>query len=144
MCEDPTWIEMSWVSIWLRVRSTYDSTLTLEGPWPHYIILEVSWDGLWTLSLGLSQSHGHGSRLVCEVALRPFYEAPVTKHSRIMAKVNDNVSPSSRKCQLINIRGCDKIHNSNSLWTGCSMKVVLSIRSMKTGEIRIVLWDRGC
>jgi hypothetical protein len=38
--------------------------------WPHYMVLEVSWDGLWTLSLGLSQSHGHGSWLVCEVALR--------------------------------------------------------------------------
>ena len=25
------------------------------------MILEVSWDGLWTLSFGLSQSHGHGS-----------------------------------------------------------------------------------
>jgi hypothetical protein len=33
------------------------------------MILEVSWDGLWTLSFGLSQSHGHGSWLVCEVAL---------------------------------------------------------------------------
>jgi hypothetical protein len=32
--------------------------------------LEVCWDGdLWTLSLGLSQLHGHGSWLVCEVAL---------------------------------------------------------------------------
>ena len=26
-------------------------------------------DGLWTLSFGLSQFHGHGSWLVCEVAL---------------------------------------------------------------------------
>jgi hypothetical protein len=26
---------------------------TLEGPWPHYIILEVCWDGLWTLSFDL-------------------------------------------------------------------------------------------
>ena len=33
------------------------------------MILEVSWDGLWTLSFGLSQSHGHDSWLVCEVAL---------------------------------------------------------------------------
>ena len=33
------------------------------------MILEVSWDGLWTLSFGLSQFHGHGSWLVCEVAL---------------------------------------------------------------------------
>ena len=43
---------------------------TLEGPWPHYMILKVCWDdGLWTLSFGLSQFHGHGSWLVCEVAL---------------------------------------------------------------------------
>jgi hypothetical protein len=32
--------------------------------------LEVCWDGLWTLSFGLSQLHSHGSWLVCEVALR--------------------------------------------------------------------------
>jgi hypothetical protein len=29
----------------------------------------VCWDGLWTLSFELSQLHGHGSWLVCEVAL---------------------------------------------------------------------------
>ena len=34
-----------------------------------YMILEVSLDGIWTLPFGLSQSHGHGSWLVCEVAL---------------------------------------------------------------------------
>jgi hypothetical protein len=39
------------------------------GPWPHYMILEVCWDGLWTLSFGLSQSHGHGFWLMCEVAV---------------------------------------------------------------------------
>jgi hypothetical protein len=33
------------------------------------MVLEVSWDGLWTLSFGLSQFHGHGSWLLCEVAL---------------------------------------------------------------------------
>ena len=33
------------------------------------MILEVCWDGLWTLSFGLSQFRGHGSWLVCEVAL---------------------------------------------------------------------------
>ena len=33
------------------------------------MILEVCWDGLWTLSFGLSHFHGHGSWLVCEVAL---------------------------------------------------------------------------
>ena len=33
------------------------------------MILEVFWDGMWTLSFGLSRFHGHGSWLVCEVAL---------------------------------------------------------------------------
>ena len=33
------------------------------------MILEVSWDSLWTLSFGLPQLHGHGSWLVCTVAL---------------------------------------------------------------------------
>ena len=33
------------------------------------MILKVYWDGLWTLCVGLSQVHGHGSWLVCEVAL---------------------------------------------------------------------------
>ena len=68
----PTWIEMHWNSIWLRARHIW-LHITLEGPWPHYMILEVCWDGLWTLSFGLSQSHGHGSWLMCEVALRKGY-----------------------------------------------------------------------
>ena len=42
---------------------------TLEDSWPHCMILEVFWDGLWTLSFGLSQFDGHSSWLVCEVAL---------------------------------------------------------------------------
>ena len=33
------------------------------------MILEVCWDGPWTLSFGLSQFNGHGSWLMCEVAL---------------------------------------------------------------------------
>ena len=48
MCEDPhefKFIEIAfgWVSshVWFHT--------TLEGPGPHYMILEVSWDGLWTL-----------------------------------------------------------------------------------------------
>ena len=46
---------------------------TLKGPWPHYMNLKVSWDGLWTLSFGLSQFYGHRSWLVCAVALRRPY-----------------------------------------------------------------------
>jgi hypothetical protein len=33
------------------------------------MILEVCWDNLWALSFGPSLFHGHGSWLVCEVAL---------------------------------------------------------------------------
>jgi len=33
------------------------------------MMLEVCWDSLWTLSLGLSQFHGHSSWLVCKLAL---------------------------------------------------------------------------
>ena len=42
---------------------------TLEGLWPQVHDFGVCWDGLWTLSCGLSQFHGYSSWLVCEVAL---------------------------------------------------------------------------
>ena len=47
--------------------------------WPHYVILEVCWDDLWTLFGGLLQFHGYGSWLVCEVALRPNSNAHLDK-----------------------------------------------------------------
>ena len=68
MWKDPTWIETHPNSIGWGPGHIWFHT-TLEGMWPHYMILEVSWDGLWTLSFGLSQVHGHGSWLVCEVAM---------------------------------------------------------------------------
>ena len=43
---------------------TRRSVTTLHG------VESLCWEGLWTLSFELSQFHGHGSRLVCEVALR--------------------------------------------------------------------------
>jgi hypothetical protein len=68
MCGDPReqkFIEVAfgwWPShMWLHT--------TLKCPWPHYMTLEVCWDDLWTLSLGLSQFHGRNSWLLCEVAL---------------------------------------------------------------------------
>ena len=42
----PAWMKIHWNRIWLRA---HDHT-TLEGLWPHYMILEVCWGGLWTLS----------------------------------------------------------------------------------------------
>ena len=57
----PAWIKIHRDSMWLRARSRMAS---------HYMMLEVYWDnGLWTLAFGLSQFHGQGSWLVCEVAL---------------------------------------------------------------------------
>jgi hypothetical protein len=53
-----------WNSIWWQPGHTWLHT-TPEDPWPHYMILEVNWDGLWTLSFGLSRFHGHASWLVC-------------------------------------------------------------------------------
>ena len=68
MCEDRykhPFIEIAFGQgpnhIWLHI--------TFEGLWPRYMILEVCWDGLWTLLFGLSQLHGHGTWLICEVAL---------------------------------------------------------------------------
>ena len=46
----PAWIESHWNSIWLRARHIWVHT-TLEDLWSHYMILEVSWDGLCTLSI---------------------------------------------------------------------------------------------
>ena len=64
----PAWIEIHWNSIGLRAWSH----MTLHYTWgsvTHYMILEVSWDNLWTLSFRLSQFRGHDSWLMCEVVL---------------------------------------------------------------------------
>ena len=40
----------------------------------------------WTLSFGLSRSHGHGSRLVCEVALTvPVYKDAISARNSSVA-----------------------------------------------------------
>ena len=67
----PIWIETHWNSIRLTARDIWLHT-TLEGPWPHYMILEVCWDGPWTLYFGLSQFPDHGFWLVCEVTVNFF------------------------------------------------------------------------
>ena len=67
MCEDPAWIEFHWNSIWLRACSP----MTSHYIWKPMTLLHDSrsvLDGLWTLSFGLSQFHGHGSWHICEVA----------------------------------------------------------------------------
>ena len=49
------------------------------------MILEVCWDGLWTLSSRLSQFHGHCSWLVCEVALNFFMKLVPSEDLRFSA-----------------------------------------------------------
>ena len=66
---EPAWIEIYWNSIWFKVGHIWLHT-TLEDLWPHCVILEVWWDVPLTLSFGPSQCHGHGSWLMCEVAVR--------------------------------------------------------------------------
>ena len=68
----PAWIKSHWINIWLKVRSHVTSHYTW-GPVTTWHDFGCGlWDNLWTLSFRLSQSHGHGSRLVCAyVALAP-------------------------------------------------------------------------
>ena len=60
-------LEVSWDSRW--TLSFGLSHYTRESMTTLHDFGDVL-DGHWTLSFGLSQSHGHGSWLVCEVALR--------------------------------------------------------------------------
>jgi hypothetical protein len=63
------WIEIHWNSVWLRAWSHTTSHYTWGS------VRNITWfwrcvgTAFWTLSFGLSQFHGHGSWLVCEVVL---------------------------------------------------------------------------
>ena len=55
----PVWIKIHWNSISLRARHRRHPT-TFEDPWPHYMILEVCWDGFldtffWALTFSWSR-----------------------------------------------------------------------------------------
>ena len=110
----PAWIKIHWNSIWLRARSHMTSRYTW-GPWPHYMMLEVCWNGLWTLSFGLSQFHGHGSRLVCEVALT--WSSP-------------KLAPCSHYHNLLLPNGLISSHHNvliHSYWSVSSMSVMANV-----------------
>ena len=62
----PAWINLIEIAFGRGPGHTW---LHTWGFVTHYMILEVSWDGLWTLPFGLSQFRNHGSWLMCEVAL---------------------------------------------------------------------------
>ena len=66
---------------------TYDFTLHLRVRDHTYMILEVSWDGLWTLPFGLSQFHGHGSWLVCEEKTNPQGDKEIIQIKRTLSIV---------------------------------------------------------
>ena len=51
MCECLARLETHGNSMELRPKYIW-LHITLENPWPHYMVLEVSWDGIWTLLLG--------------------------------------------------------------------------------------------
>ena len=65
----PVWIKFHWNGIWLRAWSRMTSHYTWGSVTNTTWLWRCVWDGLWTLSFGLSQSYGHGFWLVCEVAL---------------------------------------------------------------------------
>ena len=65
----PTWIKIHWKKYLIKDPVTCDFTLHLRIHDHTTWCWRVSWDGLWTLSFGLSQFHGHGSWLMCEVDL---------------------------------------------------------------------------
>jgi hypothetical protein len=76
--------------------------MTLEGPRPHYMMLEVCWDGLYTLSFGLSQFHGHGSWLMCEVALS--HGVPSPTFGKVVSPNIEGKVPTFERQGTINIR----------------------------------------
>ena len=65
---------------------------TLQSPRPHYMISKMCWDGLRTLSFGLSQLHGHRSWLMCEVARK--YMWPTTNQYRSLFVQIQTLPPS--------------------------------------------------
>jgi hypothetical protein len=79
---------------------------TLEDPWPHYMSLEVCWDNLWTLSFRLSQFHGHGSWLVCEVALNCLH---------IFLLIGQARGPTSKKMAHLKLRNINPHNVTHSL-----------------------------
>ena len=76
----PTWIEFYWITYGWGSGHTWRHN-TLEGLWPHYMVLEGCWDGLWTLSFELPRFHGYGPWLVCEVTLSLVCECVVFTYS---------------------------------------------------------------
>ena len=62
ICENSVWIGTHWTSIWFPSPVTRDFTLHSRAhDHTTWFWRCARWDSLWTLSIGLSQFHGHGS-----------------------------------------------------------------------------------
>jgi hypothetical protein len=61
------------------------------------MILEAHWNGFWTLSFELSQLHGRGSWLVCEVALSDMSSNLYLRHLLVSFKSNWKSNETSTK-----------------------------------------------
>jgi hypothetical protein len=120
----------AWGPMWIEIHSNQRLVegpchiwlhTTLEDPWPHIMILEVCWDGLWTLSFGLSQFHGRGSWIVCEVvqSCRIFW-TPTTYCTIILGHHQSSSSFQIKFTGAVLLQSCikkyAKISASNCVW----------------------------
>jgi hypothetical protein len=108
-------------------------------------MLEVCWDGLWTLSFGLSQFHGHGSWLVCEVALMCRADVNTSVQGFRVCRSSGSLSRNS------SVRGCHKnpIQSNLSFYTSKNVREATQIdecpRPMEWYEEEkwLILWKSG-
>jgi hypothetical protein len=80
------------------------------------MILEVSLDGLWTLSFGLSQFHGHGSWLVREVAQRHEYDNCQLETCLIIVIVDPTLFFRKERNTAYNLRLNNVLLTHDSMW----------------------------
>ena len=75
-------------------------------------MLQVSWDGLWTISFGPSQFYGHTCWLVCEVA-------------RVLMTVTLQALSLVEKVELVQVRFTLHLRDQMSKWIqyGCRVQV---------------------
>ena len=106
--------------------------------WPHHIILEVSLEGLWALSFGLSQLIGHSSWLMCEVAQRHEYDNCQPGICFIIVIADANLSFDLKKIffkkkkTAYNLRLNNVLVTHDSMWPFYFKLIFLSTRTMVT------------
>jgi hypothetical protein len=78
-CEDPTWLKIHWIIIWLRAQSHMASHYTWGPVTTLHDFGSVAGCHV-DISFELSRFHGHGSWLVCEVVLRLQWRGALVKN----------------------------------------------------------------